>query len=53
MQVILPCSQAAVRAAATQRAPRRTLPNEGLHPEVEHEMAALLAAEVAFLNRLE
>jgi hypothetical protein len=53
MQVILPCQQAAVRAAATQRAPRRTLPIERLHPEVEHEMATLLSAEVNFQNRLE
>jgi hypothetical protein len=42
MQVVLPCSSANVRAAATQRPPRRTLPHEILSPDVENEMAHLI-----------
>lgn len=48
MQLVLPCCNAHIRAAASQRPPRRTCASATLHPAVENEMAGLIATEVEF-----
>lgn len=42
MQVVLPCDDAYLRAAATQRPPKRTLDHQLLGGEVERYIARLL-----------